>query len=110
MKASASWFDGGDVPRSSSADKTFRIKNLSATYTANDVDLYVQALTPGSPSAAGMYTLSDDTVTFQPTLNISTLAPGAISSVFTLRRVTPSDAPISTWSARLAADVNEWVV
>jgi hypothetical protein len=109
-KASASWFDWGDAPQSSSADKTFRVKNLSSTYTANDIDIYIQALTPGSPSIAGMHTLSDDTVTFQPTLNVSSLSPGEISSVFTIRRVIPSDAQISVWSARLAADVNEWTV
>lgn len=41
------FFDWGNVPRSSSEDRSFRIKNLSATLTATDIDLYVEALTPG---------------------------------------------------------------
>ena len=31
-----------------------------------------------------------------------------ISDVFTIRRVLPSNATVSVWSARLAADVNAW--
>lgn len=106
---SPSYFDWGDVARSSSADRKFRIKNLSPTLTAEDIDVYVEALTPGVPSVAGMHTLSDNNgASFFPGLVLPDLSPGAISDVLTLRRVIPSNAQVSVWSARVAADVGEW--
>jgi hypothetical protein len=106
---SATALDWGDVPRSSSADKSFRIKNLSTTLTAEDIDLYVESLNPGTPSVAGMHTLSaNGGATFLNAQSIVSLAPGAISPVFILRRVVPSNAQVSTWSARVGADVGTW--
>ena len=103
------WFDWGDVPRSSSADKSFRIKNLSTDFIANDIDLYPEALTPGSPAVDDMHTISGDGgSTFLASQNIASLDPGEISDVFVLRRTVPSNAQLSVWSARLAADVQEW--
>lgn len=106
---SPSYFDWGNAPRSSSADKSFRIKNLSGTLTANLVAVYVEALTPGAPSIASMHTLSDNGgSTFLSSLSIPSLAPGAISSPLILRRVIPANANVSTWSARIGADVGSW--
>lgn len=102
-------FDWGNVPRSSSADRTFRIKNISPTLTAHDIEVYVEALTPGTPSVSGMHTLSDNGgSTYLSSITISSLAPGAISPVLRLRRVVPSNAQVSVWSARVAADVTTW--
>lgn len=102
-------FDWGNVPRSSSADRSFRIKNLSATLTAEDIDVYTEALTPGVPSVAGMHTISGNGgSTFLSSFTIDSLAPGAISDVLILRRTVPDDAQVSVWSARVAADVTTW--
>lgn len=103
------YLDWGNVPRSSSADKSFRIKNLSGDLTASDIGVYMDALTPGSPSVTGMHTLSDNGgSTFLSTLSIAELLPGAISSELIVRRTVPSNAPVSVWSARVAADVTTW--
>lgn len=103
------YFDWGNVPQSSTADKSFRIKNLSDDLVASDIDLYVESLFPGSPSVAGMHTLSmDGGSTFHPSLNLPALEPGELSDVLILRRVVPNNAQTSTWSARVAADVNLW--
>lgn len=103
------WFDWGNTPRSSSADRQFRIKNLSTHLDATDIDLYCEALTPGSPSVAAMHTFSiDGGSTFESALNLSRLEPGEISDVITLRRVVPANAQVSVFSARVAADVNLW--
>lgn len=102
-------FDWGNVPRGSSADKTFRIKNLSDTLTANDIELYVEALTAGTPSVGSMFVFSDNGgATFLSSLSLGDLLPGAISPVITIRRVVPPNAQISVWSARIAADVTQW--
>lgn len=101
-------FEFGNVARSTSADKTFRIKNNSATLTANDVVLSLGALTDTSPSVPGQYLLSQDGVNFAATQNIGNLAPGAISGVMTLRRVTPSNAVLGLWWARVLAVATSW--
>lgn len=102
-------FDWGNVPRATSADQTFRVKNLSASLTAEGVEVYPEALTPGSPSVAGMLLLSTDGVTFTPSINLGDMGPGDISGTLTVRRVVPTNAQVSVWSARLVADADSWV-
>jgi hypothetical protein len=101
--------DMGDVQRSASATKTFRVKNLSATLTAQSISLSFNALTDGTPSVAASLQASSDGSTFSSTLNIGDLAPGAISSVLTIKLVLPSNAPIGLWSPRISAVAGSWV-
>lgn len=109
VRVSSTHFDWGNVPRSSSADKSFRIKNKSAALTANQVAVYAEALTTGAPSVVGMHLISSDGgVNFGPSVTIASLGPGALSPVLILRRVIPANAQVSVWSARVAADVNVW--
>lgn len=104
-----SYFDWGNVPRASSADRTFRIKNLSPDLTAEGVYLSTESLTPGAPSVASMIMLSDDGgVSFRASLDLGDLAPGEISPVLTARRNIPDNAQVSVWSARFIADVTNW--
>lgn len=104
------YFDWGNTPRSSSADRSFRIKNHSTTLTAEDVELYVEALTPGAPSVSGMHTISENGgSTFLNAITLDELGPGDISDVLILRRVVPNNAAVSVWSARLGVDVGSWI-
>lgn len=107
-KIGPAYFDWGNVPRSSSQDKTFRVKNISPTLTANSVNLTFNALTDTTPSVPAQHTLSPDASTFTGSLNIGTLAPGAMSSVLTMRRITPSNATLGLWSARILAEAASW--
>lgn len=103
-------FDWGDVPRGTSADKTFRIKNLSSALTATELEVYVEELNNIAPSLTGMHSFSvDGGATFQSRLTIPPLAPGATTAPIILRRVVPTNALISTWSARVVADVYSWI-
>lgn len=105
----AAYLDWGNVPRSTSDTRSFRIKNLSSTLTANDVVTYIDALTAGVPSVAGMHLLSDNGGgTFNPVITLPSLAPEAISSVLQVRRTVPNNAQVSLWSARIVADVTSW--
>lgn len=107
--APPAYFDWGNVARSSSADRDFRIKNLSPDLTAEDVVIFADAITPGLPSVASMHTFSDNAgATFLTSITVDSIAPGAISDVLTVRRVVPSNAQVSVWSARIAADVTTW--
>lgn len=108
QRVTPSFFDWGDVPRSSSADKTFRVKNLSATLSANSIRVAQDVLTDTTPSVPGQHTLSTDGTTFLAQVNVGTLAPGAISAITTLRRVTPSNAVLSLWAHRVFAEANSW--
>jgi len=108
-EVSADYFDWGNVPRGSSADRSFRIKNLSTVLTANNVTVYSEALTPGIPSVAGMHTVSSNSgSTFLSSVTITSVLPGAISGPVILRRVIPANSQVSVWSSRIAADVTNW--
>lgn len=96
------FFDWGDVPQGSSADKLFAIKNLSTTKTASSITISIEALTDTTPSVAGEHLLSLDDTNFTATVNIATLTPGQSQNV-ALRRVTPSNAVLSVWDARIIA-------
>jgi hypothetical protein len=108
-KLPPAYLDWGDVPRSSSADKTFRVKNLSSQQSANSIRVAMEILTDsGAPSVVAQHTLSYAGGSYVPQVNIGSLAPGAISGVVTLRRVTPSNAVLSLWSFRVFAESTDW--
>lgn len=94
----------GDAPRRSSADVRFRVKNASATIVSAAVTLSVETLTTaggaGEPDKQLLLS-KDGGRTFAASINIGTLAPGQVSSVIVLRRVTPSTAALGTWAARV---------
>lgn len=107
-RLSPSALDWGNVPRSSSADKTFRVKNLSADMTAYSIRVAMESLTDSIPSVPAQHTISYNGGAFLPQVNIGDLAPGAMSGPITLRRVTPSNATLSLWSFRVFAEPNSW--
>lgn len=103
------WLDWGDVPLSTSADKTFRVRNHSVTKTASQV--LVQAVagySDSTPSAAGMLTFSLDGLTWTSSVEISALSPGTSSAVIRVRRVVPANAMLSNWSPRISAAAASW--
>lgn len=102
-------FDWGDTPRGSSADRTFRVKNLSDIYTADNIRCAMEALTDASPSVPAQHSLSYNGGTFLAQVLIGDLAPGAISEVLTLRRITPSNAALSLWTMRVFAAPDAWI-
>lgn len=109
LKATAGYFDWGNVPRNSSQDKVFRIKNTDDIYTANDINVTLSAPTDTTPSVMGQHLLQKESAPgFAASINIPSLAPGQISEVLTLRRVTPTNAVMSLWTLRMIAHANSW--
>jgi hypothetical protein len=104
QRVTPAYFDWGNVPRSSSADRLFRVKNVSSTLTASSVRVAMEALTDTTPSVPGQHSISSDGTTFLAQVNIGSLSPGAISGPLTLRRVIPSNAVLSLWSFRVFAE------
>lgn len=108
QRITPAWFDWGNVPRSSSADRTFRVKNNSSSLTATAIRVAQDVLTDATPSVPGQHLLSIDGVVFTPQVDIGNLAPGAISGVLTLRRATPANAQLSAWAHRVYAEATSW--
>lgn len=109
QEVTGAYFDWGDIQRNgASITKTFRIKNNSAALTANSIVLSSEALTDTTPTNAGQHTFAPDGVTFSSPLNIGNLAPGAISSEITVRRLTPTNAALSLWWTRINAVAGSW--
>lgn len=106
----ATWFDWGDVPQESSADKTFRIKNLSPDKTAHSI--VIDALPGGattSPAPDGFLLFSTDAgVTWAATQEIATLSPLAVTGEIKVRRTVPFVAQLSNWAPRLVAEAGSW--
>lgn len=98
--------DFGSVPARSSGDVRFRVKNLSAQYTAQDTVVCVEAATA---DAAAQLLLSLDGLTFTATVSLGDIPAAGISPAVTLRRATASDAPRGTTEATLRVHANAWV-
>lgn len=99
--------DWGTVPRTSSDDVSFRVKNLSTSLTARDVRVYMEALTDTAPSTPAQHVISAGSA-YLAEQTIEVLAPGALSALLTLRRVTPSNAQLGPTTFRLVAHADSW--
>lgn len=106
----AGFLDWGDVPLSSSADKSFRVRNMSSLKTANAIVLdFLLAASSTSPAPDGFFLLSADSgETWASTLDIAALAPNSVTGEILVRRTVPLGAQLSNWAPRLSADVGSW--
>lgn len=107
-RVSPAYFDWGDVPRNTTATRDFRVKNVSGAKTANTVRVAMEALSDSAPSAPGQHALSLSGGTYLAQQTISTLAPGEISPVLTLRRITPANAQLSLTAFRVFSEAASW--
>lgn len=101
------YFDYSDTSRTYTYDKTFRVKNNSATFTANSIVLSNDALTDTSPTVVSQLSLSQG-AGFASTQNIGNLAAGAISAVCTQRLTLLSNTTLGIWRQRLIATAGSW--
>ncbi len=92
----------GNSPRRSSSDVMFRLRNLSALYTAQDVTVTITG------ERAHTYYLSLDGDLFTAQIELGDLAPGTYTEGITLRRVTPSDAPLGDEAVKVIATAASW--
>jgi hypothetical protein len=102
------YFDWGNVPQNTIADRQFRVKNLSSTLTANNINLSLDALSDTTPTTVSQHLFSPDGTTFSGTLAIGNLAPSSISGVLTLRRNISNAATLSIWALRINANASSW--
>lgn len=97
--------DYGDVPRGSSEDREWRIRNNSASLTANTIQYTAEALVRDA-NTWYTHTLPGGS-TYQSTRQIASLAPATTTGVIVTRRVTPGTA-IDLYAARVYLNVDTW--
>ena len=102
------YFDFGDVPRNSTNNKTFRVKNLSSTQTAVDIIVSLELVSDATPSFDGMHTFQHNAGGYLPQINIGSLAPGGVSDPIDVRQVMDSSAALGLRWARIVAAATSW--
>lgn len=106
-RVSGAFFDWGNVSRSDTVLREFRVKNVSDTLTANSVVVAANPSTDPSPALSGMHMFSTGG-SYAATTNVGILYPGQISSVVSMRATVPSDASLGVWAMRLSATAGSW--
>lgn len=94
--------DWGDAAQGSTADKAFRVKNLSPTLTCSNITASFEVLTEGNPTVGSQHSLSNGGA-FAPTTSAGTLGPGQISPALVFRRSLLSTAQLGPFTGRLNA-------
>ena len=108
-EASAALFDYAEQPQGATVGKTFRVKNMSATETANAIVVSAgEVMKDATPTLATQVSVSTDDITYTSTINIGNLAPGAISPVLYHRWAIPSNAQFLLQSLRVSAIAGSW--
>jgi hypothetical protein len=102
------WFQWGVVVPGSSADKQFRVRNLSNHYTARSITVTFTELGSPARSVAAQHYLSRNGTTFTATLGLGDMQPGGVSTVLTVRRVVAADADEGDGDFQLLAHADDW--
>lgn len=110
QKAPPEYFDWGNSARASSATKTFRVKNISPTKTAQQVRVAMDLMTDSNPPILGQMSMSLDGAVWLAQVNVGDLGPGQISQVVSIRREMLSNAQMGLWWYRVFAESTaSWV-
>ena len=91
--------DFGDVPRGQTQTRTFKIKNNSASFTINTIQ--VTALS-GYLNSGDWYEFGDDGVTYQATYSVGNLGPAATKLIY-LKQIVPDAEVLGVHVARIEA-------
>lgn len=92
--------DFGDMPLGTTAQHQFKVKNASATHTANTINIQCNDTD---------FAISSDGVTWVNTINIASLAAGASSGVLYVRDTTPNPGHVLLPRyARIVTTVASW--
>lgn len=108
LNITPAYLDWGDVARGSSGSRTFRLKNLSATLTANTITVGMEALYDTSPTMVSQHTFDYNGGGFGTTATIGSLTPGQISSTITIQQNVSATATLSVWEQRIYASASSW--
>lgn len=99
--------DHGDVDVGTSSTVTFRVKNRSASQTANAI-IVTSSLDEDTSPSLGTVTQVDTGSGFVAQSNIGNLAPGAVTSVFSQRTSPIAGTPYGPFGLRITATPGSW--
>lgn len=108
QEVDGAYFDWDDVSRGTVLDRDFRVKNPSASLTANSVSISMEALTDANPTNVSQHAYSLDGTNFSASVNVGNLGPGVISPIIRLRRTTSASAALSLWWTRIVASASSY--
>ncbi len=101
--------DFGDVTQGSIYTQQFRIANISSTYTANGpITISAETLYDANPSLIPQYNFSTNGTSYSSSVTISSLAPGAVSSVLYVQGTISASAQLGPWALRILAIASSW--
>ena len=103
QECDAAFFDWGDISQGSVQTKTFRLKNNSASLSANSI-----TLSASDVSTTMALTFSSDGSTYVSSLSVGTLAAGATSGTLYVKRTVPANETVRLQAARLRATASSW--
>lgn len=93
--------DFGDIPRGSSEDFQFRLKNNSTTLTINNIQYTAESI---FESSGDWYTFTLPAGnTYQATRQIASLGAGVTTGIITGRRITPAGEALQVHAGRIVA-------
>lgn len=101
-------FSWGDVEPGSSADREFRVRNMSASYKAGGITISLTEIRDYTRATSLQHLLSRDGHLFTATVAVGMLLPYAVSQRLTLRRVVAPDADSDLGEFQLVATATEW--
>lgn len=115
QELSPSALDFGYSYRGSTETKTFRLKNVSSqiantitvSFDENPAALASQT-TPISPTLVSQHSMAKSDQVYGSTISLTSINPGSISEVLSVRRNTSSTALLGFYSLRLKAAVGSW--
>lgn len=109
QEVGAAYFDFAEVGRGLTSTKQFRIKNNSASLTANTITISREALTDGgTQTTVAALQFSDDDISYGNTESITSLSAGSISSIFYVKYAPTTSATFGLRWARFRAIANSW--
>lgn len=104
------YLNWGTVAPGSSEDRIFRVRNVSFTYTATDVEVKLQSSgrIPVALPLDVQHYLSRDGRVFTATVVLGDLLPRVVSDPIILRRVTARLADVGLGEYQLSAKPGDW--
>lgn len=102
------YFDWDDQPQYGVLTKTFRIKNISGTLTANTVAIATENTSTNTPTFSSQFEYKVGAGAYGSTASLGNLSPGSISSVVTCKLDLTTPAALSLHWARANVTAASW--
>lgn len=109
LSQTPAFFDYGDVTRDAvDIVRDFRLKNISASLTANTITVGSEAFTDASPTYISQTQFRYNGGGYASTASLPSLAAGTISQTFSVKFDISASAALGLWTQRYYAQAASW--